>query len=59
MMLLNDLYFKWDDRENFKAETNTDHNLGAQSAVKPVVGVETKAKGKSTVFGLEDTEINP
>ena len=47
-MLPKDLYSKWDDRDNSEGETNTDHDAGAESAVKPVDGVETKADGKST-----------
>ncbi|MCJ1241821.1 hypothetical protein MMC14_009827 [Varicellaria rhodocarpa] len=55
-MLPKDLYSKWDGRDNSEAETSTDHDLGAESAVKPVDGVETKAEGKSIVFGLGDTK---
>ena len=55
-MLPKDLYSKWDDRDNSEAEANTDHDGGAESAVKPVDGVETKADGKSIVFGPGDTK---
>lgn len=55
-MLPKDLYSKWDDKDNSEAETNTDHDAGAESAVKPVDRVETKADGKSIVFGPGDTK---
>ena len=55
-MLPKDLYSKWDDRDNSEAEANTDHDVGAKSAVEPVDGVETKADGKSIVFGPGDTK---
>lgn len=55
-MLPKDLYSKWDDKGNSEAETNTDHDAGAESAVKPVDGVKTKADDKSTVFGPGDTK---
>jgi len=55
-MLPKDLYFKWDDRDNSEAETNTEYDAGAESAVKPVDGVETKAEWKSIVFGPGDTK---
>jgi len=55
-MLPKDLYSKWDDRDNSEAEANTDHDAGAESAVKPVDGVETKADGNSIVFGPGDTK---
>jgi hypothetical protein len=43
-------------KDNSEAETNTDHDAGAESAVKPVDAVETKADGKSIVFGPGDTK---
>ena len=55
-MLLKDLYSKWDDRDNLEVEANTDHNVGAKSAVKPVDGVGIKAHSKSIVFGLGDAK---
>ena len=55
-MLPKDLYSKCDDRENSEAEANTDHDAGAESAVKPIDGAEIKADGKSIVFGLGDTK---
>ncbi len=55
-MLPKDLYSKWDDRDNSEAETNTEHDAGGESAVKPVDGVETKAEGKSIGFGPGDTK---
>ena len=55
-MLPKDLYSKWDDRDNSEAEANTDRDAGAESAVKPVDGVETKADGTSIVPGLGDTK---
>ena len=55
-MLPKDLYSKWGNRDNSEAETNTDHDAGAESAVKPVDGVEIKAEGKSIIFGPEDTK---
>ena len=33
-----------------------DHDAGAESSVKPVDGVETKAEDKSIVFGSGDTK---
>ena len=55
-ILPKDLYSKWDDRDNSKAETNTGHDAGAESAAKLVDGVETKAEGKSIVFSPGDTK---
>ena len=55
-MLPKDLYSKWDVRDSSEAETNTDHDAGAESAVKPVDGVKTKAEGKSIVFRPGDTK---
>ena len=47
-MLPKDLYSKWDDRGNSEAEANTDHDAGAEGAVKSVDGVETKADDTRT-----------
>ena len=55
-MLPKDLYSKWDDTNSSEAETKTEHGAGAESAVKPVDGVETKVEGKSIVFGPGDTK---
>ncbi|KAL2044112.1 hypothetical protein ABVK25_012458 [Lepraria finkii] len=55
-MLPKDLYSKWDDRDNSEVETNAAHNAGAESTVKPVDGVETKAEGKSIAFSPGDTK---
>ena len=55
-MLPKDLYSKWDDRNDSEAEANTDHDAGAESAVKPVDGTETEADGKSIAFGPGDTK---
>ena len=55
-ILPKDLYSKWDDRDNSKAETNTGHDAGAESAAKLVDGVETKAEVKSIVFSPGDTK---
>ena len=55
-MLPKDLYSKWDDRDKYEAEINTEKDAGAESAVKPVNGVEAKAEGKSIVFGPGDTK---
>jgi hypothetical protein len=55
-MLPKDLYSKWDNKDNLETEANTDRVAGAESAVKPVDRVETKADGKSIVFGLRDTK---
>ena len=55
-ILPKDLYSKWDDRDNSEAETNTEHDAGAESAVKLVDGVETKVEGKSIVFSPGDTK---
>ncbi len=55
-MLPMDLYSKWDDRDNSEAKTNTEHDAGAESAAKPVDGVETKAERDSIVFGSGDTK---
>ena len=51
-----DLRSKWDDRDKSEAETNMEHDAGAESTVKPVDGVETKAEGKKIVFGPGDTK---
>ena len=51
------LYSKWDHKDDSEAETATDHGTGAESVVKPVDGVETKADAKSIVAGLEDTKV--
>lgn len=56
-MLPKDLYSKWDDRDNSETETNTEHDAGSESGVKPIDGVETKADGKSIVFGPADTDV--
>ena len=55
-MLPKDLYSKWDERDKSEAEINTEHDADTESAVKPVDGVETKAKGKCIVFGPGDTK---
>jgi len=55
-MLPKDLYFKWDDGNKSEAETVTEHDAGAKSAVKPVDGVETKVEGKSVISGLRATK---
>ena len=55
-MLPKDLYSKWDDRDKSEAEINTENDAGAEIAVKPVGGVETKAEGKSILFGPGDTK---
>ena len=54
-MLPKDLYSKWDDKDKSETDTNTEHDAASESAVKPVVGVKTKAKGKSIAFGPADT----
>ena len=53
-MLPMDLYSKWDDKDKSEAETDTGHDAGAESIVKPVDRAETKAEGKSIVLGLRD-----
>ncbi|KAL9098975.1 MAG: hypothetical protein Q9163_005458 [Psora crenata] len=55
-MLPKDLYSKWDDRDKSEEEINTGHDTVAESAVKPVDGVETKAEGKSIVLSPGDTK---
>ncbi|KAI4253084.1 MAG: hypothetical protein L6R42_007709 [Xanthoria sp. 1 TBL-2021] len=55
-MLPKDLYSKWDKRDDSEAETITEHNAGAESAVKPAGGVETKAEGKLIVHGPGETK---
>lgn len=48
-MLAKDLDSKWNLRDDPEAETNTEHDAGAERAVKPVDEVDTKGEGKSTV----------
>ncbi len=55
-MLPKDLYSKRDYRDNSEAKINTKHDAGAESAVKPVDRVETKAEGRSVEFDPEDTK---
>ncbi|KAL2040404.1 hypothetical protein N7G274_006847 [Stereocaulon virgatum] len=55
-MLPKDLYSKWDDRDKSEAEINTENDAVAKIAVKPVDGVETKAKRKSILLGPGDTK---
>lgn len=56
-MLPKDLYSKWNDRDDSKAESNTEHDAGAESAIKIVEGGATKAEEKeSIVSGPEDTK---
>ena len=52
-MLPKDLYSKWDNRDD---SDNTEHDVEAESAVKLVDGVKTKAEGKSTVSGPGNTK---
>lgn len=53
-MLPEDLYSKWDDKEDSKAETGLVH---AGSSIKPVDGVETdNIERESTVLGRGDTK---
>ena len=47
-MLPKDLYLKWDDSDDFDI---TEDDAGAESAVKPVDGVETKVGGESLKSG--------
>lgn len=55
-ILPKNLYSKWDDRDNSKAETNTEYNAGGKSTIKPIDGVETKAEGKNIRFVPGDTK---
>ena len=55
-MLPKDLYSKWDDGGNPRGKTNTENDAGAEGAVKSVDEAETKAEGKSTVFGPGDSK---
>lgn len=57
-MLPEDLYSKWDDKDGFEAETNPERDAGTESAdtaVKPVNGVETNRDSKSITSGPGDT----
>lgn len=53
-MLPKDLYSKWEDKGNSGAETKKEHDVGAESAVQPIDGVESKEGGKKIVFGPGD-----
>lgn len=55
-MLPEDLYSKWDNRNDSEAEINSEHDAGAKSAVKPVDAVETKTEEKSIVSSPGDTK---
>ena len=55
-MLPKDLYSKWDDRDKSEAEINTEHDAGAEIAIKPIDEAETKVEGKSIVFDPGDTK---
>lgn len=53
-MLPEDLYSKWDDKEDSEAETSSIH---AESSIKPVDGVETdNTERESAVLGRGDTK---
>lgn len=52
-----DLYSKWDGNDKSEVETKTEHDTGAESAAKPVDGVETKAgdsKGKKAAEAAKE-----
>ena len=55
-MLPKDLYSKWDDRDKSEAGINTEHDADAESAVKPVDRVETKAEERGIAFNPGDTK---
>ena len=55
-MLPKDLYSQWDDRAKSEEETNPADAADAESVVKPVNEVETKAEGQSIASTPGDTK---